>query len=74
MLKVHFVFNDGAGVEPDGLMTFRTLDEAKRQAVRALAEMMRDLDASPVISAIVGQDEDGKVLFTVSLQVTITDG
>ncbi|WEZ85821.1 hypothetical protein P6U16_22660 (plasmid) [Rhizobium sp. 32-5/1] len=74
MTTVHFVFDDGLGVQPDGLLEFQSLDHAKRKAIKALAEMMHEMDAQPGVAAMAGNDEYGKALFTISLQVTTNNG
>ncbi|WP_275786430.1 DUF6894 family protein [Pararhizobium gei] len=74
-MRVHFTFNDGGGIEPDGTFEFKSIEAAKAEALLALTHFLQeDLRRSGVIlGSVAGHDEQGKTLFTVTMRVEIEE-
>lgn len=74
-MLVHFTFNDGHGVEPGGAQDFDTLEDAKREALRALAQSLLEDDrrSGEIIGTVAGADSGGHALFSVTMHVTMED-
>jgi len=73
-MQVHFTFNDGDGVEHDGTYQFADIKSAKADALRYLADYLREdvREAGEIAAAVAALDQQGKPLFSMTMHVSIT--
>lgn len=72
-MQVHFTFNEGQGVEHDGIHHFKDLGAAKADAIQYLAEVLKEeaREAGEIAAAVAALDADGNPFFSMSMHVTI---
>jgi hypothetical protein len=74
-MQIKFTFNEGDGVQDDGTYDFLALNAAKRDALLALSQSLRE-DArlsGEINGAVAGFDSSGKPLFSITMHIVIED-